>query len=208
MLPFIFKQERNTPFMLVTLKAGPEYPIESPGYMVLPPFTDSGLCVARVAYLIKTNHPLSALELKRKIGPVSPDLDMQLQDIEYLVMDGTSRTIDRIRGVGKGYAGEGHRAAITIETYFDLFNVPLLRNILPSRMSTAKGGTLTLAFPNPQIPKYDLTHVQRAKKRAKDHYLALREGGLDQLSPDTSLDDVLTLADFRTSGHWVPRIKP
>ncbi len=184
--------------MILILRGGENYRIQTAGYTAGEPITDSVGTVSRTAEVLKTLHPLAVVEVKRRIHSGVTELKLRHQETEYLILDRSERTVHRLQGAPKGYAGEGPRAALTLETYFDLLDIPVTRSYLHPTFRRSNDNPQFITTQEPRVPHYTLEHLARAKKA----FLELNGAGFEGLTEDTTLDEMLRLVDFRANGHF------
>lgn len=161
--------------------------------------------------LQRQEHCLSAVELKhsfssKKDSGLGPNpRSCYAYDCIYLILDKNARELLTLEGMTKGYAGEGPRGAITLDTYLDLMNFSIKRVIL-AKMSIQKwNGERIVEAPAPVRPKLSLKHLVRVKRRAKEVGITLyasQKVGFDKLYEGMPIEEMVSTVDFYHHGHW------
>ncbi len=137
--------------------------------------------------LVRRDHKLSAVELKHSFAG-----DHIMRTVEnrtphncvYLILDANAKEMLRIDGMAKGYAGEGARGALTLDTYLDFMRIPTKRVFFSRDSLRTADFSKVIYAPQPEYPHFISCRpddLDRAKRRASD-------AGWDKKSIDDHFD--------------------
>jgi len=152
--------------------------------------------------IIRQNHMLSAVEIKCGFHD-TPDTTTghYTHNSTYFIVDRTDKEILVLNSQAKGYVGTGPRTALSIDTYLDLFNIPIARRTI-SRTGIPYDKPITVNTPTPRKSSFTLKKLDTIMHRMNRLHFQLDGVGLDALRQDGLLEDKLNAVDFSFHGQY------
>lgn len=192
--------------MQIHVKGGVPYDFKARGYTSLKPVYGTMECVryAKEQLEQRKKHLLSVLELKHDMSPDISETNVHSHSSIYIILDGTTKELMILDGAAKGYAGEGPRGALALDTYLDSLNIPLYRRLFSREMIQRVESEKVVKSPRPKLPRFSLNKMDRIKRRAKVACLELVPPfSFDKLHENMSLEEMLEAVDFHQHGYYV-----
>jgi hypothetical protein len=157
--------------------------------------------------IARRDHGLVGVELKNGFSPRTVMGEFKgryCHNALYLLLDETAKEILEIEGMCKGYAGEGVRGAIAVDTALDLLGIEILRQrICRNFIRQERREVRYFNLPPFNKPVFDPSHVPRARRRARKARIQLvKPAGFDRLKEGMELEDVLRMVDFYEHGRF------
>ncbi len=186
---------------MVNFKVGPDLSIICHDYEIFDSIHASDpTSLARIRTKIEeSDHPLAVVEIRYDFERTRRLNNVPAHKSLYAIVDETNREIHAIDKFYKHTHHDSAKLALTLDTWFDLFNVPVTRVSMPhSDVQTFK-----FRSPSSRTPRYSISELPRIERRAQVAELTLRSpAGFHVIESRDPSADVFEAVNFTRYGYF------